>query len=119
MEVNTQEESLRISDCDLKRWRTEDSLRVLQSGRQEDLRAMRTALLLERTITICLIIARRRMVQPLSGRAVPAMDAEIFSATVELRFLTANAKRVQMRAPVILQETIIMVVFLGVPGLDS
>ena len=67
VEVNTLEEALQIIAYYVKRWRIEDFFRVLKSGCKVEQLAMRTALRLERAITIYLVIAWRVMVLTLLG----------------------------------------------------
>ena len=50
--------------------------------------ALRTALRLERAITIWCVVAWRIMVLTLLGRTVLELDAEVFFTEMELRFLS-------------------------------
>lgn len=75
------------------RWRIEDWHRVLKSGcRIEDL-AHTTALRLSRAIAINLVIAWRIMLMTLMGRHTPELPAEVLFSDVELKVLTAYAKK--------------------------
>lgn len=75
------------------RWRIEDWHRVLKSGcRIEDL-AHATAERLRRAIAINLVIAWRIMLMTLLGRETPELPSEVLFSDVELKVLTAYAKK--------------------------
>jgi len=75
------------------RWRIEDWHRVLKSGcRIEDL-AHATALRLSRAIAINLVIAWRIMLMTLLKRETPELPAEVLFSDIELKVLTAYAKK--------------------------
>ena len=75
------------------RWRIEDWHRVLKSGcRIEDL-AHETAERLRRAIAINLVIAWRIMLMTLLGRETPELPAEVLFSDIELRTLSAYAKK--------------------------
>ncbi|SER87714.1 Transposase DDE domain-containing protein, partial [Nitrosomonas sp. Nm51] len=75
------------------RWRIEDWHRVLKSGcRIEDL-ANATAERLRRAIAINLVIGWRIMLMTLLGREAPELPAQVLFSDVELRTLTAYAKK--------------------------
>ena len=100
-------------DYYLKRWRIEDFFRVLKSGCKVESMALRTALRLERGITIWCVVAWRIMVLTLLGRTVPELDAEVFFTEMELRFLSGYATRVKLPPPRTLQQAILAVAVLG------
>ena len=75
------------------RWRIEEWHRVLKSGcRIEDI-AHETAERVRRAIAINLVIAWRIMVMTLLGREMPNLPAEVLFSDVELRTLSAYAKK--------------------------
>jgi len=75
------------------RWRIEDWHRVLKSGcRIEDI-AHETTERLRRAIAINLVIAWRIMLMTLLGRETPELPAEILFSDIELRTLSAYAKK--------------------------
>ena len=98
-ELHTAEDAVRMLDYYLKRWRIEDFFRVLKSGCKVESMALRTALRLERAVTIWCVVAWRIMVLTLLGRTVPELDAEVFFTEMELRFLSGYAARVGLGAP--------------------
>jgi hypothetical protein len=75
------------------RWRIEDWHRVLKSGCKIDDLAHETAERLRRAIGINLVIAWRIMLMTLLGRETPELPAEILFSDVELRILSAYAKK--------------------------
>lgn len=75
------------------RWRIEDWHRVLKSGcRIEDI-AHETAERLRRAIAINLVIAWRIMLMTLLGRDTPELAAEVLFSDIEIRVLSAYAKK--------------------------
>ena len=113
MALHTAEDAIRMLDYYLKRWRIEDFFRVLKSGCKVESMALRTALRLERAVTIWCVVAWRIMVLTLLGRTVPELDAEVFFTEMELRFLSGYATRVRLPAPRTLQQAILVVAVLG------
>jgi hypothetical protein len=75
------------------RWRIEDWHRVLKSGCRIEKVGLMTARRLERSIAINLVIAWRIMLMTLLGRATPSLPSEIMFSHVELRVLSAFAKK--------------------------
>jgi hypothetical protein len=75
------------------RWRIEDWHRVLKSGCRIDDLAHETAERLRRAIGINLVIAWRIMLMTLMGRESPELPADLLFSDVELRTLTAYAKK--------------------------
>ena len=113
IKLHTAEDAVRMLDYYLKRWRIEDFFRVLKSGCKVESMALRTALRLERAITIWCVVAWRIMVLTLLGRTVPELDAEVFFTEMELRFLSGYATRVKLPPPRTLQQAILAVAVLG------
>jgi len=75
------------------RWRIEDWHRVLKSGCGiEKLRHM-TAERLRRAIAINLVIGWRIMLMTLLGREIPELPAEVLFSDIEIKTLTAYAKK--------------------------
>ena len=75
------------------RWRIEDWHRVLKSGCRIETIAHETAERLRRAIAINLVIAWRIMLMTLMGRETPDLPAELLFSDVELRTLSAYAKK--------------------------
>lgn len=75
------------------RWRIEDWHRVLKSGCSVEDLAYETAERLRRAIAINMVIAWRIMLMTLLGREQPALPAEILFSDIELRVLSAFAKK--------------------------
>jgi hypothetical protein len=75
------------------RWRIEDWHRVLKSGCRIEKVGLMTARRLERSIAINLVIAWRIMLMTLLGRATPSLPSELMFSHVELRVLSAYAKK--------------------------
>ena len=113
IKLHTAEDAVRMLDYYLKRWRIEDFFWVLKSGCKVESMALRTALRLERAITIWCVVAWRIMVLTLLGRTVPELDAEVFFTEMELRFLSGYATRVKLPPPRTLQQAILAVAVLG------
>ena len=75
------------------RWRIEDWHRVLKSGcKIEDL-AHETAERLKRAIAINMVIAWRIMLMTLLGRETPELPPEVLFSDLEIKVLTALAKK--------------------------
>jgi len=95
------------------RWRIEDWHRVLKSGcRMEDI-AHETAERLRRAIAINLVIAWRIMLMTLLGRETPELPAEILFSDIELRALSAYAKKKGLKPPLLLGEAVRLVAKIG------
>ena len=91
LEVKTVTAAEQVLDYYLKRWRIEDFFRVLKSGCKVENMQLRTALRLERALTIYCVIAWRLMTMTLLGRVMPELDASVFFTELELRLLTGYA----------------------------
>lgn len=95
------------------RWRIEDWHRVLKSGcRIEDLRH-ETAQRLSRAIAINLVIAWRIMLMTLLGRETPQLPAEVLFSDIELRTLSAYAKKKGLKPPALVEEAVRLVAKIG------
>ena len=95
------------------RWRIEDWHRVLKSGcRIEDI-AHESAERLRRAIAINLVIAWRIMLMTLLGRETPELPAEVLFSDIELRTLTAYAKKRGLNPPTLLGEAVRLVAKIG------
>jgi hypothetical protein len=93
MEIKGAEDAQQCLRWYCLRWRIEDWHRVLKSGcRIEDL-AHETAERLRRAIAINLVIAWRIMLMTLLGRQGPDLPAQVLFSNIELRTLTAYAKK--------------------------
>ena len=75
------------------RWRIEDWHRVLKSGCGIGNLAHESAERLRRAIGINLVIAWRIMLMTLLGRETPALPAELLFSDIEIRTLSAYAKK--------------------------
>jgi hypothetical protein len=75
------------------RWRIEDWHRVLKSGCRIEEAAHKTAERLKRSIAINLVIAWRVMLMTRLGREVPNLPAEVLFSDLEIRLLSAYAKK--------------------------
>jgi len=75
------------------RWRIEDWHRVLKSGCGIEALRHETADRLKRAIGIRLVIAWRIMLMTLLGRECPELPAEVLFSDLEIRALTAYAKK--------------------------
>lgn len=75
------------------RWRIEDWHRVLKSGCNTEDLANKTAERLKRAIAIKLVIAWRIMLMTLLGRDIPELPTEILFSDLEIKVLTAWAKK--------------------------
>jgi len=75
------------------RWRIEDWHRVMKSGCCIEKLAHETAERLKRAIAINLVIAWRIMLMTLLGRETPQLPAEVLFSDIELKVLSAYAKK--------------------------
>lgn len=75
------------------RWRIEDWHRVLKSGCGAEDLANKTAERLKRAVAIKLIIAWRIMLMTLMGRELPEVPSEIMFSDLEIKVLSAYAKK--------------------------
>lgn len=81
------------------RWRIEDWHRVLKSGcKVEDL-ANKTAERLKRALAIKQVIAWRIMLMTLLGRETPELPAEVLFSDLEIKVLSAYAKKKVLLPP--------------------
>ncbi len=93
MKISTASEAEQCLRWYTLRWRIEDWHRVLKSGCGIDDLAHKTANRLRRAIAINLVIAWRIMLMTLLGREAPDLPAELLFSDIELRTLTAFAKK--------------------------
>jgi hypothetical protein len=84
------------------RWRIEDWHRVLKSGCRIEEAAHKTAERLTRSIAINLVIAWRIMLMTRLGREVPQLPAEVLFSDLEIKVLSAYAKKKRPKAPMLL-----------------
>jgi len=95
------------------RWRIEDWHRVLKSGCRIGDLAHESAERLRRAIGINLVIAWRIMLMTLLGREMPELPAELLFSDIELRTLSAYAKKKDLKPPVLLGEAVLLVAKIG------
>ena len=98
-EVSTPEQAQQILRWYCLRWRIEDWHRVLKSGCNIEKLQHKTALRLERTIAINLVIAWRIMLLTLLGRECPQLAAEVLFSDLEIQVLIATAKKTNPTPP--------------------
>jgi hypothetical protein len=75
------------------RWRIEDWHRVLKSGCRIEHMAHKTAERLRRAISINMVIAWRIMLMTLLGREIPELPTEVLFSDLEIKVLSAYAKK--------------------------
>ena len=75
------------------RWRIEDWHRVLKSGCKVEELANKTAERLKRALAINQVIAWRIMLMTLLGRETPELPAEVLFSDLEVKVLSAHAKK--------------------------
>ena len=75
------------------RWRIEDWHRVCKSGCRIEKLQHKTAERLKRAIAINLVIAWRIMLLTLLGRECPQLPAEVLFSDIEIKVLSADAKK--------------------------
>ncbi|MBE0475361.1 IS4 family transposase, partial [Rhodoferax sp.] len=92
-EVSGPEQAQEILHWYCLRWRIEDWHRVLKSGCNIEKLQHKTAVRLQRTIAINLVIAWRIMLLTLLGRECPQLAAEVLFSDVEMQVLKALAKK--------------------------
>ena len=92
-DVSSPEHARQILRWYCLRWRIEDWHRVLKSGCNIEKLQHKTALRLERTIAINLVIAWRIMLLTLLGRECPQLPAEVLFCDLEIQVLKAHAKK--------------------------
>ncbi len=86
------------------RWRIEDWHRVLKSGcKAEDL-ANKTANRLRRAVAIKLVVAWRLMLMTLLGREIPDLPPEVMFSDLEIKVLSAWAKKKALASPIRLAQ---------------
>jgi len=95
------------------RWRIEDWHRVLKSGCHIQELAHHTAERLERAIAINFVIAWRIMLMTLLGREVPELPAELLFSDLELKVLSAFARRTRRAPPIALGAAVKLVAMIG------
>jgi len=95
------------------RWRIEDWHRVLKSGCRIEELGHDTAERLRRAIAIRLVIAWRIMVMTLLGREAPELPAEVLFSEIEVRTLTAYARKRRWPAPTNLGEAVRLLARIG------
>jgi len=95
------------------RWRIEDWHRVLKSGCRIDELSHDTAERLRRAIAIRLVIAWRIMVMTLLGRQAPNLPIEILFSPIEVRTLTAYARKRGWHPPAHLGEAVRVLARIG------
>lgn len=113
IEIDTPHKAIECVRWYSLRWRIEDWHRVLKSGcRIEDL-ANKTAERLQRGIAINLVIAWRIMLMTLLGRESPDLPADILFCDLELKVLSAYAKKKHLNPPDTLGNAVFLVAKLG------
>ncbi|GAF86947.1 unnamed protein product, partial [marine sediment metagenome] len=81
------------------RWRIEDWHRVLKSGCKVEELANKTAERLKRALAINQVIAWRIMLMTLLGRETPELPAEVLFSDLEVKVLSAYAKKKVLLLP--------------------
>ena len=81
------------------RWRIEDWHRVLKSGCKVEELANKTAERLKRALAINQVIAWRIMLMTLLGRETPELPAEVLFSDLEVKVLSAYAKKKSYTLP--------------------
>jgi hypothetical protein len=81
------------------RWRIEDWHRVLKSGCKVEELANKTAERLKRALAINQVIAWRIMLMTLLGRETPKLPAEVLFSDLEVKVLSAYAKKKSYSPP--------------------
>jgi len=81
------------------RWRIEDWHRVLKSGCKVEELANKTAERLKRALAINQVIAWRIMLMTLLGRETPELPAEVLFSDLEVKVLSAYAKKKVLLPP--------------------
>jgi len=95
------------------RWRIEDWHRVLKSGCRIGDLAHESAERLRRAIGINLVIAWRIMLMTLLGRETPELPAQLLFSDIELRTLSAYAKKKGLKPPLLLGEAVLLIAKIG------
>lgn len=111
--VTTIEQATRCVEWYKLRWRIEDWHRVLKSGFRIEERSHRSAVRLERAITIDAVLAWRIMLMTLLGRESPSLPAEILFSELEIDVLTIYAQKKKLPAPDTLGAAVTIVAKMG------
>jgi hypothetical protein len=99
--VTTVDQAKRCVDWYRLRWRIEDWHRVLKSGCRIEERSHRSAVRLERAITINTVIAWRIMLMTLLGRESPSLSADTLFSEIEIDVLTIYAQKKNSPHPIL------------------
>ncbi|MDE2957979.1 MAG: IS4 family transposase [Bacteroidota bacterium] len=113
LKVHSARDAEQVLEYYLKRWQIQEFYRVLKIGCKVESREHRTALQLQQSLTIYLVIAWRLLVLTLLGRSVPERDASVFFTEAELGFLMAYARTVKLPEPKTIKDAILLVGVLG------
>ena len=111
--LDTLEDAVRCLEWYCLRWRIEDWHRVLKSGCRIEEVAHKTAERLRRSIAINLVIAWRIMLMTRLGREVPKLPAEVLFSDLEIKVLSAYAKKKGMKAPASLGDAVRLTARIG------
>ena len=95
------------------RWRIEDWHRVLKSGCKVEELANKTAERLKRALAINQVIAWRIMLMTLLGRETPELPAEVLFSDLEVKVLSAYAKKKVLHPPTSLGAAVNLIAKLG------
>jgi hypothetical protein len=96
-----------------QRWRIGDWHRVLKSGCRIDDLTHESTEYLHRAIGINLVVAWRIMLMRLMGRETPELPAQLLFSDIELRTLSAYAKKQRLKPPLLLGEAVLLVAKIG------
>ena len=111
--INHADEALNVLGHYVRRWGVEEFFRVLKTGLKIEKLSMRTALRLQRAITIHCVLAWRIMVYTRLGQDVPGLDPSLMHTPLELRFLTEYAEDFKLSPPKTLGDATLLVATLG------
>jgi len=111
--LDSWEDAVRCLQWYCLRWRIEDWHRVLKSGCRIEEAAHKTAERLRRSIAINLVIAWRIMLMTRLGREVPELPAEVLFSDLEIKVLSAYAKKKGLKAPALLGEAVRLTARIG------
>jgi hypothetical protein len=113
IDIKTIDDALNCVKWYCLRWRIEDWHRVLKSGCCVENVAHKTANRLKRAIAINLVIAWRIMLMTLLGRKTPQLPPEVLFSDLEIKVLSAYAKKKCYKPPDCLGAAVKLVARLG------
>jgi len=113
IDIKTVDDALNCVKWYCLRWRIEDWHRVLKSGCRIENVAHKTANRIKRAIAINLVIAWRIMLMTLLGRQTPELPPEVLFSDLEIKVLSAYAKKKHYKPPDCLGAAVKLVARLG------